>query len=57
MLLQLYTTVGAKLFGPGDSIRCGCVSQNHDNTLGRLGTGLASAGEDWKKLAIVHFGA
>ena len=57
MLLQLCTTVTVGWFGPGDSIRHGCVSQDQDNTLDKLGTWLVSAGGEQNKLAIVRFGA
>ena len=57
MLLPLYTTFEAKWFGPGDSIRHGCVSQDQDNTLDKWVAGLVDTGEEQNKLAIVCFGA
>ena len=57
MLLPLYTTVGAKWFGPGDSIRHDYASQNQDNTLDKWVTGLVDAGEEQNMLAKVCFGA
>ena len=57
MLLQLYATVRARWFGPGDSIRLGCASQDLDNTLDRLVTELVGACVVQYMLAIVHFGA
>ena len=57
MLLQQCTTVTVRWFGPGDNIQHGCVSQDQDNTLNKLGTGLVSAGGEQNKLAIVRFGA
>ena len=54
MLLPLFTTFEAKWFGPGDSIRHGCVSQDKDNTLGRREARLVSVGGEQNKLTRVH---
>ena len=57
MLLQVCTTVGAKWFGHGDSIKHGCASQDQDSTLDKWVTGLVDAGEEQNMLAKVCFGA
>ena len=53
MLSQLCPSVGARWFGPGDSIRHGNASQDRDSTLDRWGTGLVFSGEVQNKWAEI----